>query len=202
MAGLSPLARGNLNANAGCANNVGPIPARTGQPKRAVYYRIVWGAYPRSHGATVNEALKSIGVEGLSPLARGNLIQAVLARNFTGPIPARTGQPVQYIHYYEYPRAYPRSHGATEEHERYVEKIEGLSPLARGNPATTVKKVAGKGPIPARTGQPLWMDSMAAAQRAYPRSHGATAACAGLVLCPWGLSPLARGNRAPFSSKY
>ena len=71
---------------------------------------------------------------------------------------------------------------------------QGLSPLARGNPANAFKGRANQGPIPARTGQPLWTGSMAAAPRAYPRSHGATVCEINWRDNPWGLSPLARGN--------
>ena len=71
--GLSPLARGNLSSQFAGAVATGPIPARTGQPGTALYRAIVKRAYPRSHGATLNNTHCLIIFSGLSPLARGNL---------------------------------------------------------------------------------------------------------------------------------
>jgi len=53
------------------------------------------------------------------------------------------------------------------------------------------------GPIPARAGQPTMRCSVLLTKRAYPRSRGATFSPAFMGRSPWGLSPLARGNRAP-----
>ena len=52
---------------------------------------------------------------------------------------------------------------------------EGLSPLARGNPAVVGAAAWGVGPIPARAGQPTAPACGGGAPRAYPRSRGATA---------------------------
>ena len=91
--GLSPLARGNPAQIEAWLDRQRPIPARTGQPMRSVLICRYWRAYPRSHGATKLKRLLRGVYEGLSPLARGNPTLMLHALLFTGPIPARTGQP-------------------------------------------------------------------------------------------------------------
>ena len=54
--GLSPLARGNHIQEARIGDGQGPIPARTGQPDMDEEKAKEFGAYPRSHGATLNAA--------------------------------------------------------------------------------------------------------------------------------------------------
>ena len=71
------------------------------------------GAYPRSHGATMQAGEKIAMNPGLSPLARGNPV--------TNQLPPPSGG------------AYPRSHGATGGMALTTSLITGLSPLARGN---------------------------------------------------------------------
>ena len=91
-------------------------------------------------------------------------------------------------------KAYPRSRGATVTRMSFPCCSQGLSPLARGNPATRWRNRLAQGPIPARAGQPLRRLPVALPPAAYPRSRGATC---DLPLVPWGqggLSPLARGN--------
>ena len=70
--GLSPLARGNLPSFDHARCNHGPIPARTGQPRRGHFRPPQKRAYPRSHGATQVSPGGSGSPVGLSPLARGN----------------------------------------------------------------------------------------------------------------------------------
>ncbi len=72
FAGLSPLARGNLEAAGVVLLAGGPIPARTGQPNRRGFGGFCSGAYPRSHGATLPPFFAVDFHQGLSPLARGN----------------------------------------------------------------------------------------------------------------------------------
>ena len=131
---------------------------------------------------------------GLSPLARGNPISAAQKRERTGPIPARTGQPLVSWPCLWQSGAYPRSHGATKDENcpRYPRR--GLSPLARGNQKLAILAQKLLRPIPARTGQPRWWVLRAARGGAYPRSHGATWICCYYLRRRYGLSPLARGN--------
>ncbi len=133
---------------------------------------------------------------GLSPLARGNLSSWATPCSTSGPIPARTGQPIVLIARQAALEAYPRSHGATTIKKKFIGDKQGLSPLARGNHIPGTSARYGYGPIPARTGQPasLWWPN--SRPRAYPRSHGATDLLLTRACANTGLSPLARGNRA------
>ena len=74
-------------------------------------------------------------------------------------------------------------------------RVEGLSPLARGNQSSNVGTLHQCGPIPARAGQPLRRAAPGFRAGAYPRSRGATAIQVTFATVCWGLSPLARGNR-------
>ncbi len=131
--GLSPLARGNRKWRPRGPSAKGPIPARTGQPPEADLNNNWKRAYPRSHGATADILGPGFKADGLSPLARGNLKDFIFDLWDAGPIPARTGQPIDSGRndavFWPIPArtgqpvviashladsgAYPRSHGAT-----------------------------------------------------------------------------------------
>ena len=153
--GLSPLARGNRSNTARIIRGIGPIPARTGQPPRSGGAKRPVRAYPRSHGATLTAREQIGGVEGLSPLARGNRFCFMSSLPCVGPIPARTGQPIASLMALSMMGAYPRSHGATRPSWMLYTCVPGLSPLARGNQHAGQLNAFLHGPIPARTGQPL-----------------------------------------------
>ena len=154
------------------------------------------GAYPRSHGATLQVLASGFAGRGLSPLARGNRRFRLESPVGTRPIPARTGQPIVTSARAPAPGAYPRSHGATEHKKKPKILDYGLSPLARGNRRCGAWWWRGSGPIPARTGQPCESMPVSISARAYPRSHGATHCDLCASACTRGLSPLARGNRS------
>ncbi len=138
--------------------------------------------------------LLSLLVLGLSPLARGNRIEAFRQKQAEGPIPARTGQPCPGQARVSTERAYPRSHGATSPVATKLAAPMGLSPLARGNRHAGAGHLLKHGPIPARTGQPQSHRPFPSPMRAYPRSHGATRINQLDNIARLGLSPLARGN--------
>ena len=193
--GLSPLARGNLNACRWNHADRGPIPARAGQPASRPARRPMNGAYPRSRGAT-DAGSASLGQSpGLSPLARGNLGLAGDQRGGQRPIPARAGQPCARSMPETRRRAYPRSRGATWPGHAAAGQAQGLSPLARGNLTKICAGYGTFGPIPARAGQPPFPIRLRFARTAYPRSRGATAGHPARRARSAGLSPLARGNR-------
>ena len=50
--------------------------------------------------------------------------------------------------------AYPRSRGGTIKPWQERQNDKGLSTLARGNPPSTLLAQLGRGPIPARAGEP------------------------------------------------
>ena len=195
--GLSPLARGNLHHRGAARPRGGPIPARAGQPRAVPRGNHPVSAYPRSRGATRTMTEYLTPAEGLSPLARGNQVLPSKLQGFGGPIPARAGQPLLWHPAQSWTRAYPRSRGATRLEAHVHQLVQGLSPLARGNLHHFTCGDAGKGPIPARAGQPLSARLGLPAYWAYPRSRGATSTSGNHGLSRQGLSPLARGNPQP-----
>ena len=70
----------------------------------------------------------------------------------------------------------------------------GLSPLARGNRTSLRCELSGRGPIPARAGEPPSRRMAGRLSSAYPRSRGGTVVHTGMGPVLTGLSPLARGN--------
>ena len=174
---------------------LGPIPARAGQPTAGSGTAECSRAYPRSRGATILSQFADPASKGLSPLARGNLQWCARLVRPGGPIPARAGQPERLRARGGPVRAYPRSRGATVEGEDTPRQMKGLSPLARGNHLGDHFFGLPQGPIPARAGQPWWPGRCSDGARAYPRSRGATVKTIRNNHQLRGLSPLARGNQ-------
>ncbi len=163
--------------------------------------RVCWRrrAYPRSRGATETTPEQDKPEPGLSPLARGNLLNAERGVVHPGPIPARAGQPRADRLVGQTEGAYPRSRGATSRMAISSSRVHGLSPLARGNHPMTTHHTLGSGPIPARAGQPQSSARARCRLGAYPRSRGATRSTRTKKEAATGLSPLARGNRRPLA---
>ena len=111
--GLSPLARGNLPEIVCCTASMGTIPARAGEPDYAYRSWCLCGDYPRSRGGTHLIIYWVVVVRGLSPLARGNLENIVIAFPQVGTIPARAGEPKLHIGVQAFLWDYPRSRGGT-----------------------------------------------------------------------------------------
>ena len=195
LRGLSPLARGNHPSACSFLLSDGPIPARAGEPRRAVFSRKCCRAYPRSRGGTTRSITCSSYSRGLSPLARGNLGQHLDELFPVGPIPARAGEPGAAVRAGRGRGAYPRSRGGTQSIGLLSGAVPGLSPLARGNPQPPRRGKWLPGPIPARAGEPCRRRAKRRNARAYPRSRGGTYVSSGGLIAEVGLSPLARGNR-------
>ena len=153
--GLSPLARGNRRSLRPQWRFLGPIPARAGEPLSSCLFFVSSRAYPRSRGGTDGVGMKLENALGLSPLARGNLSTRTPAAMFTGPIPARAGEPSTIMVLCPALRAYPRSRGGTFQVAVFLAALLGLSPLARGNRHRRPCQHSKFGPIPARAGEPL-----------------------------------------------
>ena len=152
--GLSPLARGNPVGLHAPVLRLGPIPACAGQPRIRTSFLTIIRAYPRLRGATVINDANVLRATGLSPLARGNRMGAILIDVGAGPIPACAGQPAPDPERAGTKGAYPRLRGATGYAGIPHGLDQGLSPLARGNPSNC-RWDGGK-------------------QGAYPRLRGAT----------------------------
>ena len=113
-------------------------------------------------------------MEGLSPLARGNLVIDPKKDGDWGPIPARAGEPAPSKLNASPTRAYPRSRGGTWCTPNSRRGGGGLSPLARGNPIYIRQPALKIWPIPARAGEPKTPSPTPSPTRAYPRSRGGT----------------------------
>ena len=216
MQGLSPLARGNPEELVPHHRDRGPIPARAGEPISATAPRRLRGAYPRSRGGTDGSMSNSSMRQGLSPLARGNLIRANPEMMPVGPIPARAGEP-RCPHSSTLRRgAYPRSRGGTACKPDLRAVRQGLSPLARGEPparrllavlmaayprsrggtkSRAARYSGRRGLSPLARGEPAFAAHQMAFVRAYPRSRGGTSGTYLEESFSQGLSPLARGNQ-------
>ena len=92
--GLSPHARGNLDAQSPSNPRLGPIPACTGEPPPVRAWRHPMEAYPRMHGGTFGMTSCCVLHGGLSPHARGNRLQRMSSGDGSGPIPTCTGEPL------------------------------------------------------------------------------------------------------------
>ncbi len=109
---------------------------------------------PRMHGGTCECQGIEQSWEGLSPHARGNLINLKISVLHPGSIPACTGEPVSLPGQHDQGRVYPRMHGRTKKFLSSVIKKRGLSPHARGNLRRTPRVRRRSGSIPACTGEP------------------------------------------------
>ena len=91
-------------------------------------------------------------------------------------------------------RAYPRRHGGNISENQRHDYAAGLSPQARGKPMSDLPRPAGRGPIPAGTGETHQNPARGRYGGAYPRRHGGNVD----KFCLWvrrsGLSPQARGK--------
>ena len=89
---------------------------------------------------------------------------------------------------------YPRAYGGTVRAHRVSCDRTGLSPRVRGNLANGSVSGSGKRSIPARTGEPLWVNGTLYTIKVYPRAYGGTSYAEGVWCSECGLSPRVRGN--------
>ena len=193
-AGLSPRGRGNPVGEHRPELDLGPIPARAGEPGRLLGGRPRHGAYPRAGGGTARVPSHSDFWWGLSPRGRGNLGVAVDDAPDRGPIPARAGEPSASRAGRMICGAYPRAGGGTSLRPSAAMYCAGLSPRGRGNPVESVSGDLPRGPIPARAGEPGRAQTLPSVERAYPRAGGGTSFNDWSRIAQRGLSPRGRGN--------
>ena len=112
-AGLSPLARGNPQAQHQASQAQRSIPACAGEPLESAPAQKRWWVYPRLRGGT--RAIRAISCSscGLSPLARGNLGEGGRAWVDGGSIPACAGEPAPHRQSQSGAGVYPRLRGGT-----------------------------------------------------------------------------------------
>ena len=131
---------------------------------------------------------------GLSPQARGKHRRIGWATYLHGPIPAGTGETLNFGPLYANIQAYPRRHGGNTGDHAVACALGGLSPQARGKPFDRLPFEAEPGPIPAGTGETFDRLTTTINQRAYPRRHGGNIFKTFTRRSERGLSPQARGK--------
>ena len=144
-------------------------------------------------GTAVTRAL-AIPCAGLSPRARGNLVDLVFGSHNHRSIPACAGEPNWPTPDYPRREVYPRVRGGTEICQHTEVSRPGLSPRARGNHRHKQPARDEDGSIPACAGEPLDRGERADERRVYPRVRGGTTAPRAALSSACGLSPRARGN--------
>ena len=152
-------------------------------------------AYPRWRGGNRGGSPWVSPLWGLSPLARGKLVEDLLVDRIEGPIPAGAGETVGETPSRSAARAYPRWRGGNR--LLLVEgcREEGLSPLARGKHEEGEGGLQELRPIPAGAGETAGRSAGRLRDRAYPRWRGGNGLCGQVWQMRRGLSPLARGKR-------
>ena len=193
--GLSPRVRGNRRRQSSHAEPAGSIPARAGEPtwgRRCWTHKTV---YPRACGGTLSLSVQWCIRRGLSPRVRGNRCSAFRASRAFGSIPARAGEPKRDFLGVAQLGVYPRACGGTVHARHRQERLHGLSPRVRGNPAQSVVLPLDLGSIPARAGEPSPSGAIRPVGSVYPRACGGTRRVAVIGTSPHGLSPRVRGNR-------
>ena len=192
--GLSPRVRGNLRPDSNAPPARRSIPARAGEPVRAIAIAGDLPVYPRACGGTIFAANTAALGAGLSPRVRGNRYVGIPERGRGRSIPARAGEPTSTSEASCFSAVYPRACGGTRRNETSIAPRRGLSPRVRGNrgePAAAVERLRS---IPARAGEPS-QDRFARGQyRVYPRACGGTSLPSGCTSPRGGLSPRVRGN--------
>ena len=173
---------------------IGSIPAHTGEPPTEFTVPENRRVYPRTHGGTQAAAAHDHRQEGLSPHTRGNRAEGLCVECSSGSIPAHTGEPSQGDCRTESQGVYPRTHGGTRRPLPGPTPPAGLSPHTRGNRMLVLVLVVMIGSIPAHTGEPRVQLPAHQSDRVYPRTHGGTGQCLAQGPRRTGLSPHTRGN--------
>ena len=140
------------------------------------------------------------GDAGLSPRARGSRVCVVVREVRPGSIPAGAGKPRCDPPIGGWCEVYPRGRGEALCQAIRVEDFsaQGLSPRARGSPATVLQAGCrlASGSIPAGAGKPTtqWLARPVTWRWVYPRGRGEAFWKASSRVRAWGLSPRARGS--------
>ena len=92
VSGLSPQARGKRNPGDHGAGREVPIPAGAGETFVANFSRGTPWAYPRRRGGNAVISPRLVPLKGLSPQARGKLLDLGSGTHHQGPIPAGAGE--------------------------------------------------------------------------------------------------------------
>ncbi len=146
--GLSPLARGTrrdyskedagdrfIPAGAGNTGSVcGSIAGGAGNTVDGEFFIAGAPVYPRWRGEHHKETILRFVQVGLSPLARGTLLQCQQSFPDCRFIPAGAGNTIEIVFGIYSEAVYPRWRGEHNEYWSSILMRRGLSPLARGTP--------------------------------------------------------------------
>ena len=113
----------------------------------------------------------------------------------TGLIPAHAGKTSPLASSASRWWAHPRSRGENGTALTAAINPTGSSPLTRGKPACTIRRVQCIGLIPAHAGKTPWIELDPAAPAAHPRSRGENQFCIDSMNRNGGSSPLTRGKQ-------
>ncbi len=172
--GLSPRLRGNRELLVAGNGEPRSIPALTGKPEYHRRIEAIERVYPRAYGETLACRHSLPQERGLSPRLRGNRLQGRARGQGVGSIPALTGKPEMHVFRYWKRWVYPRAYGETLGGVNTVEKLNGLSPRLRGNPARAISATSAARSIPALTGKPDAIFGYGYPNGVYPRAYGET----------------------------
>ncbi len=151
--------------------------------------------YPRWRGEHWKRLAISTTGRGLSPLARGTLIDCVDNKGFTRFIPAGAGNARKITAGGNSDAVYPRWRGERTDTAAQSGQSAGLSPLARGTHLLGHVWGIELRFIPAGAGNALLSAATSARNAVYPRWRGEHNSGYAFACQPLGLSPLARGTR-------
>ena len=172
------------------------IPAGAGNTCQQ--HRHLWqpAVYPRWRGEHCRAPTTCNPATGLSPLARGTLLNELSDFDVLRFIPAGAGN-TDYFQRQAFERAvYPRWRGEHIEHCGAAGGNYGLSPLARGTRMLSVVMPFSARFIPAGAGNTPRQASYAVVEAVYPRWRGEHKLFLIRPTIIDGLSPLARGTLA------
>ena len=153
--GLSPLARGTHRPRTTIRANRRFIPAGAGNTtvQTAGYY--FFAVYPRWRGEHHKETILRFVQVGLSPLARGTLLQCQQSFPDCRFIPAGAGNTRRWHRQTPVLSVYPRWRGEHYRDRFWNLQRGGLSPLARGTPVSGLSDDICARFIPAGAGNTL-----------------------------------------------
>ena len=191
--GLSPRVRGIRHGRRRGGQQIGSIPACTGNPPAGQARRRRARVYPRVYGESHRGPRNWASPGGLSPRVRGIPTAPTARRRTRWSIPACTGNPRYRPGCRPVTRVYPRVYGESAGALAIGEVIRGLSPRVRGIPDKIHSDKQIWRSIPACTGNPTGRANRCRWSRVYPRVYGESNECAAGWAQVYGLSPRVRG---------
>ena len=193
--GSSPLTRGKRSAKRRGRSGQGLIPAHAGKTSRHARRPRGRRAHPRSRGENARMSTERSLRSGSSPLTRGKPESAGAYALDRGLIPAHAGKTTYRPRGGWSRGAHPRSRGENTWASMGFGRAAGSSPLTRGKPSRSKRKVMVRGLIPAHAGKTQGAPLTSWSHPAHPRSRGENDGTRRFRRVKRGSSPLTRGKR-------